>query len=350
MKILKSPKDRMVAARLKMATVLDRAERSADLIASRGIMPAGLARVHGDIEFANAARLTESYFSEPLTAYAVGWKDPNDIEASLEFFAPAVPTNRRFEYAEAVNAEEFYSEVDDVRSIGSDFKEVEYKSVKTTAKTQNKGLTLCIDLDEVADHAGWEQAATAKLLRRLRRNELRRAVTLLSNAATNTAKTWDTTAGVDPDQDVRTDLLAAATASGIRPNRVGYGDTAWDKRSISCRAQNNAGGYASAEKSVDEVASTLQVDQVYVSKERYQSAAAAKSEIVSNLVLEFYASMGMDPEDPSNIKRFVSPVEGGGNVRVYSQQLSAKLYAITVEHYSLIKITSTLGLRKLTIS
>jgi hypothetical protein len=326
------------------------AETLADRIANQGILPAGQGAKHGDIEFANAARLTEAYFSEPLTAYAVGWRDPNNIEATCDFFAPPVAVNRRFEYAEAVNAEEFLSETDDVRAIGSDFKRVEFKSTKTTAKTQNKGLSICVDLDEVADKQGWEQNYTAKLLRRLLRNELRRAVALLSAAATNNAKTWDTTAGKDPDQDVRSDLLAASTASGIRPNRVGYGDTAWDKRGLSHRAQNTAGGYASAALTPDQLAALLMVDRVLVSRERYQATAAAKAEIVNNLVLEFFAADNLDPEDPSNIKRFWTPAEGGGRWRIYSQQISSKLYVITVEHYSLIKVTSTLGLRKLTIS
>src|SRR6266545_2172698 len=80
-----------------------RAERFAEQVAHAGILPEGRAITHEQIEFANAARLTEAYFSEPLTTYAAGWKDPNDINATLEFFAPAVPVNRRFEYAEAIN-------------------------------------------------------------------------------------------------------------------------------------------------------------------------------------------------------------------------------------------------------
>jgi hypothetical protein len=308
------------------------------------------AQKHGDIEFANAARLTEAYFSEPLTAYAAGWKDPNNIEAALEFFAPRVPVNRRFEYAEAVNAEEFYSDTDDIRAIGSDFKRVEYKSVKTNGKTQNKGLTLIVDLDEEADTPGWEQAAVAKLIRRLLRNELRRAITLITAAATNTAKTWDTTAGKDPDQDITTELVTAADLSGIRPNRVGFGDTSWDKRRISHRAQNNAGGYSSAGLTPEQVASQLMVDQVYVSKERYSTSSTARTQIVSNQVFMFFAEAGMSTEDPSNIKRFVSGSSAGGSLSVYSQQLSAKLYAITVDHHSSIKITSTLGMRRFTVS
>jgi hypothetical protein len=59
----------------------------------------------GQILFANDARFLETYFSEPLTNYAVGWRDPSNIEATLQFIAPAVPVGRRFEWKKANNAE-----------------------------------------------------------------------------------------------------------------------------------------------------------------------------------------------------------------------------------------------------
>jgi hypothetical protein len=304
----------------------------------------------GVICLANETRFIESYFNEPLTTYAVGWRDPNNIEATLNFCCPPVPTSRRFTYREWINKEEFYSETDDIRAIGSDFKRVEYTGKETEGKTLNKGLTMLVDLDEVADKTNWEQTYVAKLMRRLFRNDLRRAIGLLDDG-TNTAKTWDTSAGKDPDQDVLTDLIAATTASGIRPNRVLYGETAWDKRGLAHRAQTTAGGFASAAMTQQQVASILMVDGVMVSKERYQSDASTKTQILNNLVLEFFQTNSADTEDPSNVKRFVTPISGaGGNFRVYTQQISAKLYVITVEHYSNILSTSTLGLRKLTIS
>lgn len=302
----------------------------------------------GVIAAANTSRFIETYFSEPLTAYAVGFRDPNNIAESLEFYAPRVPTARRFEFAKASNAEEFYSETDDIRAIGADFKRVEYTSEKVDAKTLNKGLTVRVDLDNVTP--GWQNRTVSKLMRRLQRNELRRAIALISAAATNTGKTWDTSAGKDPDADVLGDLILAADSSGIAPNRVGYGHTAWQKRLLSHRAQENAGGFASAGMTPEQVAGFLSVDKVMVSKERYATGAAAKAQVVSNLVLMFAAFSGEDVDDPSNIKRFVSTVEGGGDVRVYEQQVSAKLVDVTVEHYSNIIITSALGIRKLTIS
>src|SRR5437016_1727309 len=93
----------------------------------------------GQVLFANDARFLETYFSEPLTTYAVGWRDPNDIQGTLDFIAPPVPVGRRFEWKKANNAEEFLSEVvDDQRAIGSDFKRVEFTASDVTDKTHNK--------------------------------------------------------------------------------------------------------------------------------------------------------------------------------------------------------------------
>lgn len=323
----------------------------ANAYAAEGIRPADAPLEHGAVALANAARFVEAHFSQPLTTYAAGWRDPSNLEAELEFFAPRVPVTRRFEYSEAINAEEFLSEtVDDIRGIGADFKRVEYGSTKVDAKTDNRGLTMRVDLDQVAEKSGWQEMYTAKLIRRLRRGALRRAVVLLATAATNTAKTWDTTAGKDPDQDVLSELVTGTTASGIRPTRVGYGETAWAKRVLAHRAQSSAGGFGSAAMTEAQLAAWLAVDQVYKSTARYQSGAAAKTEVVANLVLMFTAMSGADTEDPSNIKRFVSPTESGGDLRVYVNQVSAKLFDITVEHYDAIKITSTLGIRKFTVS
>ena len=107
----------------------------------------------------------------------------------------------------------------------------------------------------------------------------------------------------------------------------------------------------------------LGVDQVYVSKERYASTKALKSQVVGNLVLMFTAMAGQDIEDPSNVKRFVSAPPnvfsadtsqsrptGGLDLNVYMHQLSAKKVEISVEHYSNVILTSSLGIRKFTIS
>jgi hypothetical protein len=317
--------------------------------------PTGLERDNGQIQpgqvcLANESRFNSAFFSEPLTAYATGWRDPNNIESMLDFIAPPVQVGRRFEYKKADNAEAFLLDVDDIRAIGSDFKRVEYKGSSNNDKTTNKGLTVRVDLDIAGEMANWRELYTARLLQRLLRSELSRAMGQLLTAATNTAKTWDTTAGKDPDQDIISELLASVDAMGLRANRVVFGDVAWNKRLLAHRAQTSAGGYASAGLSPDELAGFLGVDGVRISRERYQSSAAAKGKIVPDVVLVFYGLEAPTPEDATHAKRFWSAVEGGGKYRVYEQQVSSKMVDLTVEHYSNVIVTSSLGLRKLTIS
>ena len=308
---------------------------------------------HERVEEANATLLDQAFFSEPLTDYAVGFRDDADLDAALEFYAPAVPVNRRFSYAVMDNSEEFLTDANDERPIGADFKQVEYTSSKIDAKTLNRGLQIALDLDEIDGIPNWEEYYTQKLIRRIKRNSLKRAVALLSAQATNSAVTWDTTAGKDPDLDTLTLLITAADKSGVRPNRVGYGDTAWAKRMLAHRAQTTAGGFGSSSLTPDALAGFLGVDGVQVTSSRYTSSSTAKTQIVANLVLLFLAESGVDTEDPSNIKRFSSmgnAEQGGGAFQVYSQRVSAKRHIIAVGQYELTKITSTLGIYKQTVS
>jgi hypothetical protein len=340
----------------EFANVIDRAEPIIGPDPDRGYR-------HGQVFFANDSRFLETFYSEPLTNYMVGWRDPNNIEDTLQFFAPAVPVGRRFEWKAASNAEEFLSEtVDDQRAIGADFKQVKYTGSDVTDKTLNRGLTLIVDLDNVpgAGSGGaavppWQQQKVAKLTRRLYRNSLRRAIAAISAAAVSTPYTWDTSAGKNPDMDVQTELIAATDITGIRPNRVAYSDTAFLYRNQSYGAQNNPAGYTGYNlgNPEDAIAAALQVDRVKISRERYQSSSTAKTQILGANVFAFFAMDDVDTEDPSNVKRFVSVFDeeqGGGLFRVYVQQVSSKLVALTVEFYEKIIITYSGGIRQLAVT
>lgn len=306
----------------------------------------------GGIYLANDSRFVEAHFSEPLTAYAVGWKDPNNIEATLEFIAPKVNTGRRFEFAAFTNAEEFLTEVDDVRAIYGEFKRVQFSSRKVTTRTLNKGLTIRVDTDAMGETIqNWREVYTAKLMRRLLRNELIRGITALTAAASATGVTWNASSGQDPDKDARTAADGFGDVVGIQPNRALYGRKAWTWRKNTYGQLNAPAGYAGyAAMSPADVAGSIGVDEVLVSNERYTTAPSTKSQAVGASVLIFLAESGMTPEDPSSIKRFVSPTAGGTPFRVYEQQINAHLYDITVEHYSQIVVTASIGIQKLTVT
>jgi hypothetical protein len=336
-------------SRKEMYNTLERIERSSQAPkADNDTRHERITQINSDI-------ITEAYYSTPLTNYIVDFKDDVALDTELEFFAPTVEVMPRFEYATHDSAEAFLSDGDDdERSPKADFKEIEETEYKVNSATVNRGLQITLDFDKIRGRSDWEEHYSLKLMRRLKRNSLRRAIAMLSAAAVNTNKTWDATAGKDPDQDVLLELILAANLSGIKPCRVAYGDTAFAKRLLSHRAQITAGGFSSGGLlSPEELTGFLGVDSILRSKARYTASASAKAEILGNLVLMFNATSGVDTEDASNIKRFISmgaPEEGGGQYQVYSQRVSAKRHILAVGQYEKLAITSTLGIRKFTIA
>ena len=303
----------------------------------------------GVICAANEARFTASNYNEPLTQYTVGWRDPENLDALLDVIAPSVPVGRRFEFKKATNAEAFLSESDDVRAIGANFKRVEYTGSTVNEKTLNKGLTIRLDKDDMLDGME-EERSVGRLMARLARNEVRRALVLIDAASTNGAKVWKIDGNAaNPDSDIRAALVAAADSSGIRPNTVLFAENAWDLRLSSYEAQDTPAAGRHATMTREQLAQHVMVDTVEVVKARYQSTASAKAGVQTTLtVLAYLAIQGAGKDDPSAVKRFVTPV--GTRYRVFRKE-SDKFVDISVEHYSNIVITSSgASIRKLTVS
>ena len=300
-----------------------------------------------EIISANENRFSAGNYSEALTAFTVGWVDPENTAKILDFIAPPIPVGRRFEFKKSDNAQAFYSESDDVRAIGAEFKRVSYAGESVNEKTINKGLTIRVDHDEVSGD-DWQERYVQMLMQRLLRNELRRAVKALETiaASDNSAKSWN--AGANPDADIRNMLMLAADQSGVRPNRLLFGESAWDLRMTSLESQNSAVAFKGAAMEKDELAGKFMLDGCEVLSSRYQSAPATKSKILADAVFAFFAQNTISKDEPSNLKRFYTPTEEGGAFRVYCDE-HAKYTDITVEHYSSIVATSALGVRKLTV-
>lgn len=302
----------------------------------------------GVIYAANEARFTSVNYSEPLTQYTVGWRDPENLDALLDSIAPSVPVGRRFEFKMATNAEAFLSETDDIRAIGANFKRVEYTGSSVNEKTYNKGLTIRLDKDDLLDDME-EERAVGRLMQRLSRNEVRRALTLIDAGATNAAKVWS--ASTNPDKDLRDACIAAANVSGIRPNVLLFSESAWDLRLDAYEAAANTSSYAgrAAAMTPQDLARKTMVDRIEIVKARYQSTASAKALVQTTLtVLGYYAVQGAGKDDPSNVKRFITPA--GTRYRVFRAEKD-KFVDLSVEHYSNIVITSSgASIRKLTVS
>lgn len=313
-----------------------------------GIAPEATRR--GAIGLANETAYSNTFLSQPLTQYTVGWlQSQANLLALLEFLAPEVRSARRFEFRKANTKDAFIAceAGEDIRALYGEFKRIQSTGDIVDSKTLHKGLSKIVDADERRDDPMAEETAASVLTLALIRAEILRAVTILNAAATNEAKTWST--GADADVDLLVAVGAGGDSAGLDPNRLMFGRTAWQNRVKGLRSLDTAGGFASAGLSPEALAAWLGIDAAMVCKERYQSGSGKSQLVTNNIVLAFNAVAGGGKDDPSNIKRFVTPSEGGA-FRVYRRELTSDLVEITVSHYSNIVLTASSGVRKLTIS
>ena len=317
-------------------------------LATLGILPVDAALAPGLVALANEAAMAASFLSEPLTDYATGWKsDDGKLEALLEFTAPGVRVAPRFEYKTANNGDEFALIADDkdVRALFGEYALVKSIGDTVQSKTVSKGLSTVIEKD--TEQPGDREAKVAWLKRLQMRAECLRAFTLLNAAATNSAKTWGSSA--TPDVDLLAAIEAFGDAVGVNANRVLFGSTAWQKRIGAYAAQSQS--HFVVPTSMDALADFLGVDGCLKSSERYTSGSG-KSKIVSaNTVLVFAGQANASTDDFSTCKRFWTPKAGGAEWVTFIDEITnPELVKITVAHRSQIAVTCSTGVQKLTIS
>jgi len=307
----------------------------------------------GQVYAANASRFQAAHFQEALTDYSQGATDPENLDELLAIFAPAIPNcPRRFEYFVADSAKAFVADdIEDViRNIGGEFKRVDDFGQMVTDRIHNKGLVYRLDyegLDPNINREQTRQQKVAMLQNRLRRADLRQAVAIHTANATNAAKTWGSDA--NPHKDIRDAIVLGANGAGIRPNQIVFGEGAYDKMMDVYEAQDTPFAGRAAGMTQAELASKFGVDRVATVSARYATSANVRSRIVGNVVFLYIAHAGQQLEDASHIKRFVHPSLDGGDWGVYIEE-HANWEDITVQHNSLIRSTSTVGERMLTIS
>lgn len=309
-------------------------------------------------DLANSSDASTHSLTVGLDDYITGWAERENIEADLMAIAPGIEVARNFEYAKGDNGEVFLSESDDIRAPGADFKRVNYSGDVQVDKTLNKGLTLRLDKDAVPAAAGGASGDLDRALRqyaqrlteRLYRNELRRAVGVLSGLQAPTPTVWSPD-GHDCDLDLAEAVDAAGDNSGIEPNTLIMGKTAWLRRWRALRALDTEGGYSSAGLTPEGLASFLGIDRVIVLKERFnlKKGAGAKAKVLGDLVVACYVEPSPLMDDASNIKRFTTSTESGA-LRVHYDETHAKFVDLTVEHYSKIVAPTTLGSKVLAIA
>ena len=307
--------------------------------------------VHGRITTANDSLFGQANFSEPMTNYTVGWQDEEGYDTLIEFIAPNFQApGDYFEYAQFDNAEEFLmdSGIDDLRAINADFKTVDYNSTKVYNKVQNRGLAIELDWDRIKNMPNWQQFYTAKIMRRIKRNQAVRAAAMGLAAGTMAAEVWNAAAGSQPDIELLNQIIASGDSTGIKPNRLLYGATGWQIRTQAYGGQNNAGAYAAQGRNIDGLGQFLGL-QALLDSGRYQNGSG-KTQIIGSRAMIFTGQAGVDENDATNFKLAWTPCEGGTRYRVYIRQVGDKRWRIVVEHYERLLVATVLGVRVLTIS
>ncbi|HNY41631.1 MAG TPA: hypothetical protein PKJ41_14620, partial [Bryobacteraceae bacterium] len=201
----------------------------------------------GAICASNASRLDATFYTQPLTTFAIGGWDKDDLNAVLDFIAPAVVVDDRFEYRSFDNSSDFVRDEgdEDRRNQNGDFpRATPSNGVMVDAHTDERGFTIALDTKRIEKDSGYENREVMKVTQRLLRNELRRAFGLLDAAAVSASQAWSGAA--DPDMLLVAQIKAARAISGLKPNKVLFGDSAWTDRLTTYRGQNTAGGNTSA--------------------------------------------------------------------------------------------------------
>jgi hypothetical protein len=321
---------------------------------------------------------------EYLSQYAVRYQDPNmaTLDEFTDLLAPPVMSNnsRFVEYAIYGFIDAFLSldvTADDIRGIGADFATLRNPTKSLVTQRMNeRGLAVEVDeAEEIlpGDVNEWQQQKIAWLIGIGARTRLRRAVALFVAIATGASKTWDTTAGKDPEQDVMDELDNLP----IRSSDIIYGTGAWSKRSRSHRAQVTAGGFASAgmgglgapgramaavnafaagRDTADDLAGIFGVNSVRVSRHRRATGASTIADVIGSLVLMFISQASPSRYDFTNLKTFRAPAlspQGApiGKRAVYVRQVGDKRWRIAVSFGSeLVAVTSSIGAEVITIS
>lgn len=303
----------------------------------------------GVIMAANDANFDQAHLSEPLTEYLVDYPDEEGLDVLLEQAFPSVPVGRSFSYRVHDDKESFQLALndEDIREIGGDFAQVRRTGTQSDGRTDNKGLVMILDNDQGGEDPAVQQRAVANLRNRLLRTELYRGEALLEANDTAVTPNWGASnTAADPDGDLVNSIDLSGDARGIDANTVLYGGSAWVTRFLSLGLGSNAARHQTRNLTPAQLAELVGVERLVKSKFRYQSSSTAKSKIVAGKVYAYYAKAGAMPDDPSNIKRFVSSVPGGGALRVYIEPRLKKT-VVAVEHYSRLILTSSLGIRKI---
>lgn len=293
---------------------------------------------------ANESRFA-SQLSTPLTQYTVGWRDPQNIDELLNRLFPAVPnTPLLFEYG-VVSAKEGLGMPDEGKEVvasGADAHKIELRMTKVTGSIRRKGFLRAVDHRDVPLYAAsWRNDYVDWLMRLLLRVQLRSGLRLLDTGSQKYGASWKA-ADCSPDADLEALIDLCESLTGIRANKLALPRQVWNARKNVYAARNTPYAGAAVNWTPEQLAAQLGLDEIIIVDARALNSAGVFAPFMANKVYAYFSVAGQLRDDPSHIKRFLSPVENSasGDWGVFVEEKATRT-EITVQHNTDILSTST---------
>lgn len=300
----------------------------------------------GTFVLANVATTAKAV--EWMPDFAVGLVKNNGLVKAREHLAPnatVMTPNTTFSYRFFERAESFkevpYEKL--VRGVGGEFGYFNSKSEKRSGELEHIGISVVVEKAMSEADPGYESRLMQAAVSILESATLRRAYDCFTAVAV--AKTWSKSGSVDPDTMLRQAMLDASDAAGVRPNRILFGDSAWDARVAWLRSQNTAAGFQSA-RTEGELGSEIRAD-ILVPDARVASGSGLFPAFAAKKILGGIAFAGTPEEDVSNVKMFT----GKNGLEFFEwDHPQGALKIITASRWQCIKTTSDLGAFAITVT
>jgi len=304
------------------------------------------------VHFAAVGR--DIHIDVPLSNVALDYQPPELIAPRL---APVVPVMNLTGIVPSFTRRDRLSTVDDLRAPGTEANIIRREVGSDSYICINRALKSSVNLEDMKNadpiyvqklYNGAAEFVTGKLMLNWE-NRIALKVTSGSNVGSYSAvaSSWTDHTNSNPLGNVLTAIDNVQDTTGLRPNKVTFGDKAWRNFSRNDTVRNlifgtnNGGGYPSREQA----ANLLDVEEVMVGAGYKDSANRAQTEALTQIwgdnVLVSYVPPSPSIYVPSFLYTFRWTVAGVPNMQVERHGFDTKKKSeeIEVGYYQDEKIT-----------
>lgn len=242
------------------------------------------------MNFSNSPR--DVHIDQLLSNVAINYRPHNMIADQI---APIVSVGKQSDHYTIFSRAEMLTIEDTLRAPGQEANIITRSTTSETYYANNYALK---DFVTIEDKANADPIFVQKLLNGRAgyimnkiwldwENRIATQVTNTSNVGSTSAvaSAWNDLDNSDPLGDIETGLYVVQDATGVRPNKIIFGEQGWRnvRRNTAIRnlikGTNNGGGYAT----LQQVADLLDVEQVLVGGAYKNTGNEAQAEVLSSI-------------------------------------------------------------------